>query len=293
MPAREASSSIQPTTPSPSPAVAAAIRRAIAPPPADLTSLRPHLRPIVGAPAAYVVHDEYDPSRTLLRRLQVGDDGDVVVGPVVQLEGRTLAAAMEIDGTLWRITARGDGAAHAADALCASADDAAAGCRAGDAEAVVRLGATPALVQTRPARRPHRGPSKQRPRAAAPAGGLPEVDVVLTPLGGDDQEPRATGLRFSPPLEGMTVVAAANTPTGFEVLYFERGSPPKPRGRRTPQAALRRARLDLEGQLVPDATATLYVGPRLYGYVVDHFRPRLWVEGPRAVFTARVRPPGG
>ncbi len=273
------------------PAVAAAQRHLLGTP--SSVALPIYLRPIAGADAIYVVHDDPRGRRSLLRRVAPGPGGTTIVDKVERLEGRGLGAAIETAEHHFRVTA-------GADHLCVEVDARSARCNQPDADAALLLaGRRPMLVVQRPEGHhddPHRGPSKQRkdePTSGPVVEPPTKMEVVLVPLKADGSRgPEIdTGLVFARPLEGMDVIAAEGTPTGAHLLYFEHIKDRRDGRKKIRRARLRSARLDDQGKLVRGSQVTLYDGDRRYGYVEGHLRPRLWVEGKRVVFTERVVDP--
>jgi hypothetical protein len=105
----------------------------------------------------------------------------------------------------------------------------------------------------------------------------PKVEVFLrwaTRAGVFDAEATSVGLRFTRPLEGMTVVAAGGRLAGVDLVWHEVAPVKKGRGR-LGNARLVAGAIDVDGKLVEGSRVVVYEGPLDYAGIGDHRSPRL------------------
>jgi hypothetical protein len=118
-----------------------------------------------------------------------------------------------------------------------------------------------------------------KPKAAAPTP-KPKVDVLLrwaTRAGVFDADALPVGLRFTRPLEGMTVAAVGGRAAGVDLLWYEAAPVKKGRGR-LGNARLVAATVGVDGRLVEGSRAVVFEGPLDYAGIGDHREPRLYTS---------------
>ena len=139
------------------------------------------------------------------------------------------------------------------------------------------------------------GKGKAGKARAAPPAPRPEVEVLIrwvSPEGVFDGTARPTGLRFRPPLEGMTVIDAIGRSGAIDVLHYD-GAPKRRTNAPTMRAPLGGARivgasLDAEGRLEPTRRAFVAEGDLEYGFLRGHEQPRLFATAAGSAYVGSV-----
>ena len=101
-----------------------------------------------------------------------------------------------------------------------------------------------------------------------------------------------TGVAFGRPMPGMGLVTAVGTTRGARALWYEPDHPQRMHGRFVPFAQLMSAELDLDGKLRGTASPVVG-GPREFGWIEGHLRPRLFGSGDASVYVGRRETPVG
>ncbi|MEQ9321082.1 MAG: hypothetical protein RIF41_18105, partial [Polyangiaceae bacterium] len=251
------------------------------------------VRPLPSRAGALVVAQEPDRARTYVRLA----DASGQLGPVHVLEGRHLAAALG-DDPPWLVTTPGDGRL-CAERLGVASDE--ARCAEVRAHRFVRVGDRPMLLEERTIdpddpdepRQPG-APAKRTPDAPTKAASdKPDLDdevrLWLRPIDADGSlgNVRNTGIHFTRPLVGMGLLDAVGTRGGAHLLWYERLTPRREKGRKISRALLRHAQLDGEGDLVRTSRWRVMKGDRGYGHLEGHHAGQLATWGEAAVYVGR------
>ncbi len=128
----------------------------------------------------------------------------------------------------------------------------------------------------RKAAKPGKASGRTQARAARPAP-RPQVEVKIRWVSADgvfDEVAAPTGLRFRPPLEGMSLIDAVGRPGAIDVLHYDEA--PK-RKSASPLGAARvlGSFLDGDGVFDPTRRALVVEGDLEYGHLRGHEQPRL------------------
>lgn len=272
-----------------------------------------------GAPLVLVVAEE--PQATHVR--SADERGDL--GPLQSLAGRRLAGAVATSRP-WLVTSDGrtlsleslDGTTRRrapldhADAVVSLARNAVAWLDervaappepVPTAKPAPRSEAHAATTKPKPKAEKRRRPAPRakatRPRTPTPPKPPPPVKPSAATLWlaslddrGTATPAHETGLTYARPLPGMGLVAARGTTRGASVLVHDAEPTRRERGRTVPFAQILAADLDETGKLRATPRA-LVGGPRQYGWIEGHLRPRLFTDGERGLYVGRREVPEG
>jgi hypothetical protein len=274
-------------------------------------------RTLLGEPAAVALPHSIEPvdgGRSVLFVSHFADERVGFVrrqdaagrGPPIRLVGEHVVAAFDTEpGGFALVTSDGQ-------RLCVASykndgdTPSARGCAAMAPEAVVhvsdRLWLLDAVVDRPPGpppdatppprpkkRKKTKGGKKSKAAASAPRRPAPKLPVdvrarAVSFTGAFSSEVVATGLRFTRPLEGMTLIDAGGRPGGIDLLWYawNRPQPAKAKG-------LGRASI-MAGSLRPDAThdpataVTVVEGELAYGFLDGHHWARLLTNDSGSAF---------
>ncbi|MBM4360500.1 MAG: hypothetical protein FJ096_20525, partial [Deltaproteobacteria bacterium] len=135
--------------------------------------------------------------------------------------------------------------------------------------------------------------------ALAKKGPPPSPPLKPTPvklwvhLVGDDgtlMDATETNVAFERPMPAMGLVAARGTTRGARLLWFEPEPPAKDDINQSPRAQLMAGALDSLGHR-QGAPTPLVGGPRQYGFIDGHLRPRLFTLGDEGLYVGRHEGP--
>lgn len=212
-------------------------------------------------------------------------------GPIIRLVDEHVVGGFDGgDGTWSLVTSDGVRICLARFAN-ASAEPSARGCVQQSPQAMARVGTRVLLLDAFVHRPPPDPPPPNPPRRkkkgkrsitlSAPRKPQPKLNVEVmgrwvTLLGEASGEPFSTGLRFTRPLEGMTLVDAAGRSDGVDVLWYQWKTPPKgvePKG--LGRASLVTGKLRIDGSWEPSTVQVLGEAELGYGYLEGWLQPRL------------------
>ncbi|MBM4374796.1 MAG: SUMF1/EgtB/PvdO family nonheme iron enzyme [Deltaproteobacteria bacterium] len=134
-----------------------------------------------------------------------------------------------------------------------------------------------------PSTKPHAPPPP--PPLARPVSA--KLWATLLDEHGLPSEARDTGITYDRPLPGMGFITARGTSRGAYALVHEAEKSRRERGRSVPFAQVVAAELDASGRSV-GRSKPIVGGPRQYGFIEGHLRPRLFTRGERGLYLGRL-----
>jgi hypothetical protein len=163
------------------------------------------------------------------------------------------------------------------------------------ADAVVALaGRTLAFIEEREEpREPPPDPIPKTRKRRPPRPAVPKMTPVRLWLHPVDPHKSTlgdavdTGIAFARPMPGMGLAAAEGTAKGARLLWFAPTVPEQRELRWVARAQLATGSLDEHGAHLP-GDATVYAGPKAFGFIEGHARPRLFARGDEAIYVGRV-----
>jgi hypothetical protein len=160
----------------------------------------------------------------------------------------------------------------------------------------------PQPMAPRPAPKPRRTSIKRTkpakvgtPHPAPPPPSKPTpVRLWLHVVGtGGALEPEIdTRIAFPRPMPGMGLVGAVGSRRGAHALWYQPSPSQRHHGRLVPFAELAGAELGIDGKLL-DSARPLVGGPRQFGFLDGHLRPRLFPSGEASLYVGRHEVPLG
>ncbi|MEJ7733611.1 MAG: hypothetical protein WKG00_31005, partial [Polyangiaceae bacterium] len=212
-------------------------------------------------------------------------------GPIIRLVGEHVVGGFDGGDGTWSLVTSDGLRICLARFADAAAEPSAHGCVEASPQAMARIGARVLLLDAFVHRPPPDPPPPSPPRRkkkgkrqmtiSAPRKPQPKLNVEImgrwtTLLGEASGEPFSTGLRFTRPLEGMTLVDAAGRTDGADVLWYQWKTPPKgvqPKG--LGRANLVTGKLRIDGSWEPSSVQVLGEAELGYGYLEGWLGPRL------------------